>query len=163
MREDHFSDPIVHMHLEEAEIMKKQWFSYVFETLNRLHEQIAETSRQSQKDRDKIHQELIKLKEDLLLDLKANAAISSKELEKLETRLQCIIRAVERQLNVFCKEDFKCLDNKVDELSIKQTAIGTKLTAYIAMITIGVTSLLGVMATGVLMVFKDAIKAWIGA
>ncbi len=163
MVDDSHSDSAVHMHLEEAEVLKKQWFSHVFETLNRLHEQITDNSRQAQKDRDKIYQELVKLKDDLLSDLKSNSAYSSKELEKVESRLQEIIKSVESQLNDFCKEDFKGLNDKVVTLTLKQTAMSTKLAAYVAMLTIGVTSVLGVLATGVLMLFKDAIKAWIGA
>lgn len=163
MVDDLHSDPAMHMHLEEAEVLKKQWFSHVFETLNRLHEQITDNSRQAQLDRDKIHQELVKLKDDLLKDLKSNAEFSSKELEKVEVRLQHIILSVESQLNNFCKADFKDLDERVTTLMLKQSVTGTKLAAYVTMLTIGVTSVLGVLTTGILMLFKDAIKAWIGA
>lgn len=55
--------------------------------------------------------------------------------------------------------DFK---KKISTLTEGHTIIKTKLTVYVALISLGTTTIIGVLATSLLVIFKDVLKAWLG-
>ena len=76
-------------------------------------------------------------------------------LEK-QLREDIIKIVVEQQkVNTAFKED-------INTLTEGHTIIKTKLTVYVALISLATTTIIGVLATSLLIIFKDVLKAWLG-
>ena len=58
---------------------------------------------------------------------------------------------------------FKAIEDDLDTVKDTQTVLKTKVGMYIVVISLIITAFVTSMAGGILMLFKDVIKAWLGA
>lgn len=188
----------VKLHLRETEILQKQWITYMFEALEKLHSRVEENTLQVQKEREEFFRELVSLKDKLSEKISEVSKEQAAELKTLEEKLVEFIEYVrnkftdisicmgasieeadERQTKDISKLEKSLRDelliivsnqNKENtklstELGILTTAqavISTKVAVYVALVSLGTTTVIGVLATSLLFVFRDAFKAWLG-
>lgn len=59
-------------------------------------------------------------------------------------------------------EEIEGLKKIVGVVEISQETVKTKLGVYVALVTLGTTTILGVLGTTLVVFFKDALRAWLG-
>lgn len=188
----------VKLHLRETEVLQKQWITYVFEAVEKLHSRVEENTLQVQKEREEFFRELVSLKDKLsekISEVSKEQAVELKTLEEklvefidyarnkftdISTRVGVSIdEADERQTKDISnlekslrdellvivsnqnKENTK-LSTELGALTTAQAVISTKVAVYVALVSLGTTTVIGVLATSLLFVFRDAFKAWLG-
>jgi oligoendopeptidase F len=87
-------DQNIKLHLQEAEDMKKQWFSYVYQNIDRLSRTIETTAIRVEQERVEVLERLNKLREELNVNIRNTSGEQSKQLEKAEIRLNKTIEAL---------------------------------------------------------------------
>lgn len=206
MNEDYDTkDDGVKLHLRESEALKKQWVTYVFETVQKLHDRVEANTLQVQKEREEFFHKLVELKEKLEEQLKDASKEQARELKKIDEKLTSFIKEVaerftdvnecvddclteqsdknddvSKELKDYIdeelskiiekasgdaakhEEEVKELKTMINTLVVSQEAIKTKLGVYVALITLGTTTILGVLATTLVVFFKESLRAWLG-
>lgn len=195
----------VKLHLQEAEELKKQWFSYVYESIQTLNEKIEKNVFQLQKEKEELLKLLVQYRDELLAVIKENDLEHKKDLEKLRDNLEKIIDTIKNRLSSLTNKNtelkllietelnslkaefrdnlestlqahiesdaklfdainkrFVAVEDDVKTMQGIQTVVKTKLGVYILMISLGVTAFVSTLAGGILILFKDAIKAYLG-
>lgn len=175
------------LHLLESDILKRQWVTYVFEAVEKLHVKVEANTLQVQKEREEFFRSLVELKDNLNDKITVASKEQAAELKILEDKLTKFIDETFEKFNnssdVFnerlssyslkqndCIIDVKKgVEEKIEEVVADQVAVKLNLTevkaqfgAYIAMVVIGVNVVLGILTTSLVVVFKDAIRNWLG-
>lgn len=193
MHEDFDLKEDVKLHLRESATLQRQWFTYVFETVEKLTVRMEENTLQVQKEREEYFRSLVDLKEKLSDHISRVSKEQAAELKELEKKLLSFIDNVRVKLSDLDSvdahnnkkgEEFILLEKNLKEELVKvvanqheintgfsstietlvgeNTVIKTKLTVYVALISLGTTTIIGVLATSLLVIFKDVLKAWLG-
>ena len=193
MHEDFDLKEDVKLHLRESATLQRQWFTYVFETVEKLTVRMEENTLQVQKEREEYFRSLVDLKEKLSDHISRVSKEQAVELKELEKKLLSFIDNVRVKLSDLDSvdahnnkkgEEFILLEKNLKEELVKavanqheintgfssaietlvgeNTVIKTKLTVYVALISLGTTTIIGVLATSLLVIFKDVLKAWLG-
>lgn len=193
MREELDLKEDVKLHLRESALLQKQWFTYVFEAVEKLNVRMEENTLQVQKEREEFFRALVDLKEKLNDQMSLVSKEQAAELKDLEKKLMGFIENVRVKFsdidsvgvyNSKQGEGFVALEKQLREDIIKvvveqqkvntafkedintliegHTIIKTKLTVYVALISLATTTIIGVLATSLLIIFKDVLKAWLG-
>lgn len=192
------NDDDVKLHLEEADEIKKKWFSYVFDSIQRLSDKIEANALQLQKEKEELLKLLMSHRDELKRAIQANDLKHKEDLEKLRDSLDIIIDdikdklsgltnenielrlVIETELNVLKKEfrdnlettlrrhmeaderRFTALEKKVGTMHNLQTILKTKVGVYVLVSSLIITAIVSTFAGGMLIVFKDAIMAYLG-
>ena len=148
---------------------REEFFRALVELKEKLREQVSTVSKEYAADLKELETKLMVLIENihtnfakLSVDLdgsiggcKTDQGMGLTKLEKeLRNEVDSIVR-LQKEINE------KILDN-VDTLTNEYTIIKTKLTVYVALVSLGTTTIIGVLATSLLVIFKDVLKAWLG-
>lgn len=193
------NDEDVKLHLQEADDLKKQWFNYVFESIQKLNEKIEATTLQLQKEKEELIKLMIMHRDKLLEVIKETDVKNKEDLDKLTRQIQKIIDAIKNKLGELTSENadlkllietelnslkedfrdnlektlrqhiqsdaerFKAIEDDVKTIQSTQTVLKTKVGVYALIISLIITTFITAMAGGFLVLFKDAIKAWLGA
>jgi len=175
------------LHLLESDILKRQWVTYVFEAVEKLHVKVEANTLQLQKEREDFFRSLVELKEILNDRIIIASKEQASELKVLEDKLSKFIDETIEKFNnssdIFNERLYSCslkqndfivdvkkdVEEKIEEVVTDQVAVKLNLTevkaqfgAYIAMVVIGVNVVLGVLTTSLVVIFKDAIRNWLG-
>lgn len=175
------------LHLLESDVLKRQWVTYVFEAVEKLHGRVEANTLQVQKEREEFFRALVELKDKLNERIAVSSKEQATELKKLEEKLTRFIDDVTERFKVSsetltermsvcaikqhgCMDDMKKdIEEKIEDIVTDQVTVKLNLTevkaqfgAYIAMVVVGVNVILGVLATSMVVIFKDAIKNWLG-
>jgi hypothetical protein len=78
------NDTNLHLHLQESEDLKKQWFTYVFESIRKLYDKIEVNAIQSRKEKEEL----------LFLGKKYEIKVSLAQKEKMDVAIfeaNCIL------------------------------------------------------------------------
>lgn len=187
----------IKLHLQEADDLKKQWFTYVFESIQKLYDKIEMNATTLRREKDDLLKILMDYRTEVNKDIQVHDLKNKDDLDKLRVNLEIAIDALEKQLNTISVSNSELehlLDNarnelkiefmikleaafKVhvteDELKFKEIAAilknindsgiesKTKVGVYVTIITLIVTTLMGGTAVGLVMLFKNALKAFI--
>jgi len=89
----------IKLHLQEADDLKKKWFSYVFDSIQKLYDKIETNAIQLHKEKEEILKLLIEYKNDLNESIQDTNTKNRSELERLKNALDLTIDAIEKQLN----------------------------------------------------------------
>lgn len=175
------------LHLLESDMLKRQWVTYVFEAVEKLHSKVEANTLQVQKEREEFFRALVELKDKLNDKLTLASKEQAVELKLLDEKLIKFIDEVAEKFNTTsisfnenislcaakqrgCIDNIKDdIENKIEDIVTDQVTVKLNLTeikaqfgAYIAIIVIGINVVLGVLATSLVVVFKDAIRNWLG-
>lgn len=195
----------IHLHLEESEKKRKEWYDRVFDIAEKLHNKVEESTLRGKKDKEELLKLLMSHREKLL-EIIQEAKIESKaDLVKLEKDLNKVIEsiknnvgnlvtgntelklAIETESNVL-KETFRsniddrlskhiesdekefdkidgrvgAIETALQTVGLSQNTLKTKLGVYVVFITVITTSIITTIAGGLLFLFKEAIKAYLG-
>lgn len=188
----------VKLHLRESSLLQRQWFKYVFETVEKLNVRIEENTLQVQKEREEFFRALVELREKLREQISTVSKEYAADLKELESRLLVLIENTHASVTKI-SDDLDCslggckvsqgaeltkletdlhnevativnaqkelnkkmLDN-IDLLTTGYAVIKTKLTVYVALVSVCTTAFIGILATSLLVVYKDFLKAWLG-
>lgn len=175
--DDTEKDSVVRLHLQESKNMQKEWFTYALDAIQKLSDKIELTVLSIQKEREESILRMVDLQKQLSEQLVANDKSNSKEWIRVSTKLDDTVKELAKQLsdsetetNLLLKDFTKEYDIKMKEVTDaiqttkdKQLVVGTKVRTYIAMTGLIVTAVITTLAGGALLLFKDAIKAWIGS
>lgn len=148
---------------------REQIFRELVSLRDVLNEKISEVSREQAEELKELDKKLIDFIEstrDKLSETSTGISTSinvlndkqEKDLSILEKRLRDEIALLISKQH---KENIK-FDQGLGDLITGQAVINTKMAVYVALISLGTTTILGVLATSILFVFKDALKAWLG-
>lgn len=136
MTED-YVDNIQHdvkLHLQEADDIKKQWFNYVYASIERLSARVEATSLKVERERVEVLERLNELREMLSKDIKEVASDQLKQLEKVETRVERLISEmsikvdavnasdIKLQLDVYVQESEDKMDKSLNDFAAKTNA-----------------------------------------
>jgi len=153
----------VTLHLQEADDIKNQWFSYVYRSIERLSAKVEATALKVEHERVEVLERLNKLRDMLSRDIKAGNAEQIKQLEKVEERVERLVAAmsvkldgvsiadIRLQLDVYVQEsedkmtkslkDFADKTNaKVQELNDTQIVLKTKIKSYAVVASLIITA-----------------------
>jgi len=169
--------PVVKLHLQESKNMQKEWFTYALDAIQRLSDKIEITVLSIQKEREESLLRMVELREQLLEQLTINDKSNTKEWVRVSVKLDDTLKELtaklsksESETKLLLKEFTKDYGDKMKEVTDAiqitkdtQLVVGTKVRTYIAMTGIIVTAVITTLAGGALVLFKDAIKAWIGS
>jgi DNA anti-recombination protein RmuC len=175
------------LHLLETDILKRQWMTYVFEAVEKLHDKVEVTTLQVQKEREEFFRSLVELKDTLNDKIFVNSKEQTADLKLLEDKLTKLIdETVEKiktsadtfdeQLSLCSEKQTTCIENMkedvedkikdivTDQITVKLnlTEVKSQFGAYVAIIVIGVNVVLGVLTTSLVVIFKDALRNWLG-
>jgi len=167
----------VKLHLQEAEIMKKEWYGYALSAIEKLHDKVEANAIQLQKEREEFFRSLVDLRDKLTEELKRSDTEKSIELKKVEEKLDAFISdMVGRFTSVNdCVEDtieehldgdkvvFKQMQDDIQKVKDSQLVVTAKVKIYIVLTGVIITTVMSSFAGGALLLFKDAIKTWIGS
>ena len=192
------TDDEVKLHLEEANVIKKEWFSYVFASIQRLSDKIENNTLQLQKEKEELLKILMTHRDELKKVIQDNELKHRDDLEKLRDNLDKIINdiksklgaltnentelklLIETELNVLKKEfrdnleitlrrhieadekRFTALEKKVGTMHNVQTILTAKVGVWVIVLSLIITGIVTTFAGGMLVVFKDAIMAYLG-
>jgi len=185
--DDNIRGDLKSLHLLESDMLKRQWVTYVFEAVEKLHGKVEANTLQVQKEREEFFRALVELKDKLNDKLTLASKEQTTELKLLDEKLLKFIDEVTEKFNtinisfnesislcatkqISCIDDIKNgIEEKIEDIVTDQVTVKLNLTeikaqfgAYIAMIVVGVNVVLGVLATSLVVVFKDAIRNWLG-
>jgi predicted RND superfamily exporter protein len=175
------------LHLQEAENLKKQWYSYVLVSIQKLSDKIDENNAKIFKYKEDLLEFTSKYKEDAAKEFAKIADKSESNLKNTEERLvrnfevklKDYIKNLESKLTTDFKEsiseeiqkqEVKCgvggsIENLKDEIKLidkSQTITKTKLGVYIALSALITTAIVTTLAGGVLFIFQDALTKFLG-
>ena len=186
----------VKLHLQEADDLKKQWFSYVFESIRKLYDKIELNSLQVKKEKEELLKILMDYRKEFSEGIQNYGSKTKDDLEKLRNNLETTIDAIEKQLNGMSLSNSELkhlLDNEANALKIEfmtklETVLKihiaedeikfgeikdnikiisdatlitkTKLGVYMVVISLVVSTFVGGTAVGIVVMFKNAIKAF---
>lgn len=178
MSADNFKeiDDSIRLHLQEAEFMKKEWISYVYSTIDGLSSKVNANSIQIQKEREYVITSLMELQEKITKELAKNNCANRADLKKLSKELDKFIKeimekfetvndCIETSLDEHIEEEdlhFEELESEIKTISDAQLVIKTKLGVYVVVITLVITAITTTITGGILVLFRDVIKTWIG-
>lgn len=177
------NDVKFHLHLQESEDMKRQWFSYVYENMKTLHDKVEASVLQAEKEKSYAIQKLVRLKEQITEDIKKNSESQRKDLEKLEcrldklidnitTKLDCVnaskirleidecVQSTKTECDLSFEEFKESTDKKIQVLINEQIVVRTKLLLYTVMMSLATTTIATAVAGGILAMFSEGIKKW---
>jgi len=143
----------VKLHLQEADIIKKQWFSYVYKSIDDLSHRVETTALKVEMERVEVLEKLSELRELLSKDIKAGCLDQTKQLEKVENRIERMMgsmslkvdsvnvsdirlqldsytQEVEERMNKSLKDYSDKTDEKLIEMSKIQIELKTKIKSY---------------------------------
>jgi len=173
-----------HLHLQEAEDMKKKWFSYVFDNIQSLHDKVESSTLQIEKERAYIMESTAKLKEQVFEEIQKSSLSQDKELEKVEMRIEKVMDNLSRKLDCINVSDIRiemdeCVqttkskleeafdefklstDLKIHALSTEHTVLKTKLWVYTAMMSVVMTAITTSIVGSCFILFKNVLKKWL--
>lgn len=175
------------LHLFESDMLKREWVTRVFDTVEKLHSKVEANTLQVQKEREEFFRALVELKDKLNDQINIASKEQAADLKTLEEKLSKFIEDVDDKfkesstsfhdkVNTCSQDKLACiehirteLDDKIKNLVKDQitdrlglTAVKAQFGAYVALVVIGVNVVLGVLATSFVMVFKEAIIKWLG-
>jgi hypothetical protein len=169
--------PGVHLHLQEAESMQKEWFTYALDAIQKLSDKQEATALSIQKERESLIVRMVECKEQMVARFVSNNENGVAEGVKINNKLDRIIRELsdklvdsENKTNALLKEFTRSYDIKIKAVTEAiqitkddQLITKTKVRDYVAMTGLIVTAIITTLAGGALVLFKDSIKAWIGS
>lgn len=143
----------VKLHLQEADSIKKQWFSHVYKSIDDLSHRVEATALQVERERVEVLEKLNKLREMLSKDIKVSCTEQTKQLEKVESRVERLIGSmalkvdgvnvsdIKLQLDTYIqdaewrmdkslKDYSKKTDEKLKEINDTQIELKTKIKSY---------------------------------
>ncbi len=167
----------VKLHLQEAEIMKKEWYGYALSAIEKLHDKVEANAIQLQKEREEFFRSLVDLRDKLTEELKRSDTEKSIELKKVEEKLDAFISDMAGRFTSVndCVEDsieehldgdkvvFKQMQDDIQKVKDSQLVVTAKVKIYIVLTGVIITTVMSSFAGGALLLFKDAIKTWIGS
>ncbi len=170
------SDQVVKLHLQESKTMQQEWFTYALDAIQKLSDKIELTVLSIQKEREESLLRMVELRTKLTEQLASNDKQNGAEWGRINVKLDDTLKEItdrlyesETETNLLLKEYTKNYDDKMKEVSDaiqltkdNQLIVSTKVKTYIAMTGIIIASVITSLAGGALVLFKDAIKAWIG-
>ena len=157
-------DTGVKLHLQEADVLKKQWVEYVYKTIDDLSTKLDSTTEKLHKEREYLLTNLMSLKENLQKEIKVGDENTLKELKELEGKVAMFIAEVKKK---FSKVNFNITDevkNVNENLIVTKTTLAeikTKVGVYSAITSLIITALATSAAGGLVMIFKESIKKWL--
>ena len=160
----------VKLHLQEADNLKKQWFDYVFKSIDRLSEKVEATALKVEHERVEVLERLNKLREMLSADIKSNKADQTKQLEKVEERVAKMVdimsvkvdgintSEIRLQLDVYVQESadkidkvFKSFESKtntkIQTLNDVQIELKTRIKTYVVIGGLVVTAITTILSS----------------
>lgn len=192
------NDDDIKLHLQEADDIKKKWFSYVFDNIQKLHEKIEANTLQLQKEKEELLKLLVDYRDKLLEVIKESDVEKRKDLEKLKEYVEKTIdeikgkirtltskhaelqHLIETELGVL-RQEFKesiglTLKNHIDDDTLRfddlleeiqaikdgQTILKTKVGVYVVILSLVITAVVTTLSGGLLVLFKDIIKTYLG-
>ncbi len=191
-------DNNIKLHLKEADDIKKKWFSYVFDNIQKLHEKIEANTLQLHKEKEELLKLLIEYRDKLLDTIKESDAAKKQDLEKLRnyiektidtikikltgitaehTQLQNLIETelsilrqefkddISSALQIHVEDDntrFELIETDIQSIKDIQIILKTKVGVYVVMLSLLITALVTTLSGGLIMLFKDAIKSYLG-
>lgn len=170
----------VKLHLQEAEELKKQWFSYVFSSIQRLSDKLDDLTKQVSSNKDDFTKQLSVDKEEIVrmiseckddlkkvIDLKEDSIYD--ELSDIEKKIDKVKEYVKECASLELKEHitdsndkFKVITTDVKTLSESNITMNAKLGVYVVIISVIVTTTISTLVGGLLVLFKDFLKAFLG-
>lgn len=148
---------------------REQIFRELVSLRDKLNDKISEVSKEQSEELKQLDTKLADFIESTRINFSETSdhvSVSIKELDGKQGKNLCALENKLRdELAILIskqhKENIK-FDQGLGDLVTGQAVINTKLAVYVALISLGTTTVLGVLATSVLFVFKDALKAWLG-
>lgn len=198
-------DGDVKLHLQEADELKKKWFSYVFDSIQRLNDKIEASSLQLQKEKEELIKLLVQYRDSLLKVIQDNDIKHKEDLEKLRDNLEQIINGIKNKLGTLTNDNtelkliietelnalkrefrdnlettlkahieadakrFESIEKKMEAIKTEigtvnniQTILKTRVGVYILILSLIITALVTTFTGGMLVLFKDALMAYLG-
>jgi DNA anti-recombination protein RmuC len=170
----------VKLHLQEAEELKKQWFSYVFSSLQRLSDKLDELSKQVSTNKDDAFKQLSLNREEIIKMLSDCKDELKRIIELKEDSIYDELGGIEKKIGHVRDEirdctskdlkdhiddsvtKFKDINDEVRVLSDSNIKINTKLGVYIVLISAIVTTSISAAIGGFFILFKEFIKSYLG-
>lgn len=195
----------IKLHLQEAENLKKQWFSYVYASIHTLSDKIENNVTQLHKDKEELLKLIIKYRDTLLSVIKESNLENKNDLESLKDDINSTIDTIKVRLNSFnnkneelhsliktelnnIKIEFKddlsdtlkehiledatifdgiskrfiTVEKDIKTIMNSHTIVKTKLGIYIVIISFLITTFVGTLSSGLLILFRNAIKTYLG-
>jgi len=191
-------DDNIKLHLQEADDIKKKWFSYVFDNIQKLNDKIEVNTLQLQKEKEELLKLLVEYRDKLLEAIKESDIEKRQDLEKLRTyiekkidtitikltglttdnsELQHLIEtgltelrhefkdSLDSVLQIHIEEDdrrFDSVETDIGKIRDNQTVLKTKVGIYVVMLSLFITAIVTALSGSLMMLFKDAIKSYLG-
>lgn len=106
----------VKLHLQEADNIKKQWFTYVYQSIDNLSHRVEATALKVERERVEVLEKLNKLREMLADDIKNSSLEQTKQLEKVESRIERVIDSMAIKVDGVNVSDIRLqLDSYIQE------------------------------------------------
>ena len=157
-------DTEVKLHLQEADVLKKQWVEYVYKTIDDLSTKLDNTTEKLHKEREYLLTSLMSLKESLQREIKIGDENTLNELKELEGSVTSFISAVKEKfskVNFNITDEVKAVNNSLIVTKTTLAEIKTKVGIYSAITSLIITVLTTAAASGLVMIFKESIKKWL--
>lgn len=113
----------VKLHLRESALLQKQWFTYVFEAVEKLNVKVEETTLQVQKEREEFFRALVEQKEKLSAQISVASKDQATELKELEKKLLEFIETVRARFSKISTDVGHTIDEKAQESSKGLTTV----------------------------------------
>lgn len=199
------NDEKLSLHLKEADNIKKEWFTYVFNSIQTLNDKLEANSIQIKQEKEELLKLLIKYKDSLMLAIEEKDSKSRDDLEKLKCKVEDLISAIKNKLSVLTANDASLklqletdlnalkdlcrididkaltkhsdsaekisdrLETRIDSVegtlnkaNIGQAVLTTQVKVYVIIISLIISAFVTALSGGILVLFKDAIKAYFG-
>lgn len=92
------TDEVIKLHLQEADDLKKKWFSYVFDSIQKLHDKMESNTLQLQKEKEELLKLLMEYRDKLLMVTRDNDYKHSEHLDKLKDNIDEAIEEIKIKL-----------------------------------------------------------------
>jgi len=191
-------DDNIKLHLQEADDIKKKWFSYVFDNIQKLNDKIEVNTLQLQKEKEELLKLLVEYRDKLLEAIKESDIEKRQDLEKLRTYIEKTIDTItikltglttdhselqhlietgltelrhefkdslDSALQTHIEEDdirFELIETDIQSVKDIQIILKTKVGVYVVMLSLLITGIVTTLSSGLVMIFKDAIKSYLG-
>lgn len=148
---------------------REEVFHKLVELKEKLDEQIKDSSKEQAKELEKLDKKLTTFIQEVADGFSnVNTCVDDCLSEQSDKNAE-----VSKELKIYLDTELDKINDKVDDalkkltedvqgVLLSQTTVKAKLGVYIALITLGTTTVFGVLATSLIVMFKDALKAWLG-
>jgi len=154
----------VKLHLQEADVLKKQWVKYVYKTIDDLSTKLDATNEKLYQEREYLLTSLTTLKDGLQEELKTSDANTSKELKIIEKKITEFIKKTETKfskVNFNITNEVKDVNEELTSTNTTLTEVRTKVGIYSAITSLIITALTTAAAGGLVYLFQESIKTWL--